>query len=159
MQRNKHKKTGKISYGLEIFILLLTTSGIYFLFTDMDLAGALTGTAVLLIDQFAEIKSSLLAFSQTLAREMRPSDMLGVALIGTTIILSLLRLRYRLVLSKQADKLCPECGSQVAQHQRSLLQRAIAWSMGLESAVYKCVQCKHKKLIYRYKISPSRPVR
>lgn len=142
----------RISYGIEIFIVLMSMTGIYFIIGDLDL-GSITRRATLVtIDSMIALKNNIITTFINTAGQMRLSDTVGIILIGITLVLSLIRIRDRLVKSREMLEYCPQCGTHMARRHRTIGQRFVAKSLGLTSVSFRCLDCDYDNVIFRYKI-------
>jgi len=146
------QQASRLSYGIEIFIVLMSMTGVYFIISDLDLGHMTRQASLVVMDSMVELKKAIIHSFINLAGQVRLSDMVGVILIAFTVLLALIRLRDRLVRYGEALDYCPKCGTHMARRSRSLGQRIIARGLGLTSTAFSCLDCNYKNLIFRYKI-------
>ena len=152
MKANTHKQS-KITYGLEFFIFFLMLIGLYFIMSDIDLPTLLERVGFFLGNEFITLKQAVLRFSNTTLAHLRVADMVGIVIIGLTIILSLLRFRYRLVLARDLVEECPQCGTRRVRQSLTWGQQLITKSLGLQGVSLRCRECHKDTLVFRYRVS------
>lgn len=157
MKVNK-QHASRISYGTEIVIVLMSLTGVYFIISDLDLATMTRQAVEVMSDAMLEVKQYMVVGFTQAAGQLRLSDTIGMILIGITLILSILRVRDRLVQSRDMIEYCPQCGTHLAGRHRTLGQKMIAKSLGLTSSSFKCLDCNYQNVIFRYRI-PSNKAR
>ena len=143
----------RVNYGIEIFILLMSLSGVYLIISDLDLAGVARKALLLASESFIEYRRVITVNLLDMTARIRLSDMVGVILLGITAILALIRFRDRLVRSKEMLEYCPQCGTHMARQHRTAGQRLLTFGLGLNSASYRCLDCNFKHSVFRYKIT------
>lgn len=158
MKVNK-QHASRVSYGIEIFIVLMSLTGVYFIISDLDLATMTRQAVGVMFDALLEAKQYIVVGFAQASAQLRLSDIIGMILIGITLLLSLLRIRDRLVMSRDMIEYCPQCGTHLARKHRTFGQKFIAKSLGLTSASFTCLDCDYHNVIFRYRIPANKAPR
>ncbi|MCF7808827.1 MAG: hypothetical protein K9M49_02815 [Candidatus Marinimicrobia bacterium] len=158
MKANK-QHASRLSYGIEIFIVLTSLTGVYFIISDFDLATMTKEALGVMFDALREVKQYVMVGFARAASQLSLSDTIGIILIAITLILSILRIRDRLVRSRDMIEYCPECGVHLTKGQRNFGQKVISKSLGLTSASFQCGECDFQNVIYRYRLPANNATR
>lgn len=142
----------KISIWLEIILLLMMVTGVYFIISDFDLAIMFRDAILFLDEKISMVElSGIAAYSATISH-IEWSNIFGIGIIVWSSILVFLRFRRRLVAAFILPDECPECGSLLTKKGRTALQQIITSGLMLSSQSLYCSECDENNVIFRYKV-------
>ena len=150
-ERSKKRKIISIvkKYNFEFLIVSLIFLGSFLLLEDFELKKFLKNFSIQI---YESIKNIILLFLSSIFKyiiKIESSDIIGLILIFSAIILTFLRWRNNLIYQYSSSEFCFNCKGKLQRIKRKIKIKVFAFLIRLKVKKYQCRDCK----LHSYKIT------
>jgi hypothetical protein len=151
-KRKKHKHHNKLilkKYSFEFSILFLILIGAFLLVENFELKLIVLQFGKFLFISFVNLLKSITYIISEFISTREGSDIIGMSLIFTAILLTYFRYRRMALTEWNSGKICPECELKMIRKRKELKYKILSKILFLRIRHYFCEKCKTSRLNFK----------
>lgn len=136
-------------YNFELLIIILILLGFFLLLEDFELKKFLQSSSIQMYEKMKYIVFNIYDSTFEFILKIETSDIIGLILIFSAILLIFLRWRNNLIYNYSSSQFCENCGGKLQRVKKKIKIRIFAFFTRLKVKKYQCKECK----LQTYKIT------
>ncbi len=145
-RKHHHRRNEKSiwsEFRFEIFIAFLFFLGVFLLVEQMEIKATIFYWISTAIRTSANAVYSVARLIRDTISQVETSDIVGIVLILTSLVLIALRFRKKVIHRYSTLYSCPECGGDLHRTHRNTSQKLLELVLYAKIKHYKCKQCSY----------------
>lgn len=141
--RRRHKESFWSEFRFEIFIAFLFLLGVFLLVEQMEIKVTLFHWITYSLRSMAKGIYGLASRIRDLMIQVETSDIVGIVLIITAVILLALRFRKKIIYRYSQLYSCPDCKGELRRTHRTMKHKILEFILFVRIKHYHCKQCSY----------------